>query len=94
MQDTGRHSHSTSALTKVARRASVMKRRKFSKNNFDLSGLNNHIDRKESDASNLYLEEHSKPGMLSRPLILRLLAVTTVTWSHQFATEASSYVTG
>ena len=52
--------HHANALSKVARRASVMKKRKFSKNKFDLSGLTNHIDRKESESSIVFMSDELK----------------------------------
>ncbi len=42
----------------VARRASVIKKRRFSKTRFDLAGLTNHIgERKESEASVMFLPD-------------------------------------
>ena len=42
----------------VARRASVIKKRRFSKTRFDLAGLTNHIgERKDSEASVMFLPD-------------------------------------
>ena len=48
-------------MLQVARRASVMKKRRFSKQRFDLSGLSNHItDRKESEGSIVYMSDDNR----------------------------------
>lgn len=65
IQDTPRH-HGSNAFTKAARRASLMKKRRFSKNRFDLSGLGNHIsERKESDASIVFAPDDGRASSLS-----------------------------
>ncbi|CAH1800330.1 unnamed protein product [Owenia fusiformis] len=63
----------TNTLKNVARRASLMRRRKFSKPKLDLSGLNNHIgnhpvlERKDSESSMVfYAEEPNKQASPSR----------------------------
>ncbi|XP_074663166.1 potassium voltage-gated channel subfamily KQT member 1-like isoform X2 [Tubulanus polymorphus] len=53
IQDHGRGNH-PNTFTKVARRASVIKRRKFSKTKLDIS-FNNHIDKKEPPESSVVL---------------------------------------
>ena len=51
MQENPRH-HQHNAFSKVARRASVIKKRRFSRNRFELTSLGNHVvDRKESEGS-------------------------------------------
>lgn len=65
MQDSGGRHHGPNAFSKVARRASVIKKRRFSKaggGRFDPSNMSNHIDRerKESDASVMFLPEDTR----------------------------------
>ncbi|KAK2141312.1 hypothetical protein LSH36_1122g00024 [Paralvinella palmiformis] len=57
--------HHPNAFTKVARRASVIKKRRFSRNRFELSSLGNHVDRKESEGSLVFNPDESKtePGL-------------------------------
>ena len=65
IQDAPRH-HGSSAFTKAARRASLIKKRRFSKNRFDLSGLSNHIgERKESEGSIVFVPEDGRGGSLT-----------------------------
>ena len=60
MQEHPRHHH-PNAFAKVARRASVIKKRRFSRNRFDLSSLSNHVsDRKESEGSVIFSPEDNK----------------------------------
>ena len=64
MQDTGGRHHGPNAFSKVARRASVIKKRRFSKagGRFDAVPITNHIDRerKDSEASVMFLPEDSR----------------------------------
>ena len=60
--------HQNNALSKVARRASVMKKRRFSKQRLDLSVLGNHtssgtVERKESDGSVTFLPNERRASM-------------------------------
>ena len=63
MQDTGGRHHGPNAFSKVARRASVIKKRRFSKaGRFDTAPMTNHVDRerKDSEASVMFLPEDTR----------------------------------
>ncbi|ELU04696.1 hypothetical protein CAPTEDRAFT_111874 [Capitella teleta] len=65
-QDAPRH-HGSSAFIKAARRASLIKKRRFSKNRFDLSGSANHVasDRKGSEGSIVFAPDESRTSSIS-----------------------------
>ncbi len=64
IQENPHRHHGPNAFTKAARRASVnIKKRRFSKGRFELSGHSNHIadrDRKDSEASVMFMSEDNR----------------------------------
>ena len=71
-------------VLQVARRASVIKKRRFSKTRFDLAGLTNHIgEKKDSDASVMFLSDDHHPHPHRHAGTCKRLSTLCFHCSHQ-----------